>query len=52
VASDKRVHVRQGVEMGRPSDLFLAAKKESARVRDVRVAGSTVLVADGRLFQQ
>ena len=45
-----RVHLRQGVEMGRPSDLFLSAKRESARVRDVRVAGSTVLVAKGQLF--
>jgi len=45
-----RVHVQQGVEMGRPSDLFLSARKESARVTDVRVAGSTVLVANGRLF--
>jgi trans-2,3-dihydro-3-hydroxyanthranilate isomerase len=45
-----RVHLRQGVEMGRPSDLFLSAKKENARVHDVRVAGSTVLVAKGRLF--
>lgn len=45
-----RVHVRQGVEMGRPSDLFLSAQKENARVRDVRVAGSTVLVAKGQLF--
>ena len=50
VAPGARVHVRQGVEMGRPSDTFLSAKKESARVRDVRVAGSTVLVAKGRLF--
>jgi trans-2,3-dihydro-3-hydroxyanthranilate isomerase len=49
-APGERIHVRQGVEMGRPSDLFLSAKKESARVRDVRVAGSTVLVAKGRLF--
>jgi len=48
--SEVRVHVRQGVEIGRPSDLFLTAKLESARVRDVRVAGSTVLVAKGRLF--
>jgi|HubBroStandDraft_1064217.scaffolds.fasta_scaffold03193_7 trans-2,3-dihydro-3-hydroxyanthranilate isomerase len=48
--SDVRVHVRQGVEMGRPSDLFLTAKLESAKVSDVRVAGSTVLVAKGRLF--
>jgi len=50
VRSDERIHVRQGVEIGRPSDLFLIAKRESARVRDVRVAGRTVLVANGQLF--
>ena len=50
VPSDTRIHVRQGVEIGRPSDLFLTAKNVSARVSDVRVAGSTVLVAKGRLF--
>jgi trans-2,3-dihydro-3-hydroxyanthranilate isomerase len=48
--SGTRVHVRQGVEIGRPSDLYLSAKKDSARVRDVRVGGSTVLVAKGQLF--
>jgi hypothetical protein len=36
--------------MGRPSDLFLSARKELARVTDVRAAGSTVLVAKGQLF--
>ena len=50
VKSGARTHVRQGVEMGRPSDLFLSAHIESARVTDVRVAGSTVLVAVGKLF--
>jgi trans-2,3-dihydro-3-hydroxyanthranilate isomerase len=50
VTSDARVHLRQGIEIGRPSDLFLTARKEIAEVRDVRVAGSTVLVANGRLF--
>jgi len=50
VASGQRIAVRQGVEMGRPSDLFLSAKVVSARVTDVRVGGSTVLVAKGRLF--
>ena len=50
VQSDARIHVRQGVEMGRPSDLFLTAKKVSARVTDVRVAGSTIVVANGQLF--
>ncbi len=48
--SGARVHLRQGVEMGRPSDLFLSARAESASVTDVRVGGSTVLVANGRLF--
>ena len=50
VASGRRIALRQGVEMGRPSDLFLSARAQSARVTDVRVAGSTVLVATGRLF--
>ncbi len=50
VESGVRIHVRQGVEMGRPSDLFLSARLDSARVTDVRVGGSTVPVAAGRLF--
>jgi len=50
VTSGKRVHLRQGVEMRRPSDLYLTAHAQPAKVGDVRVGGSTVLVADGRLF--
>ncbi|MGD0547741.1 MAG: PhzF family phenazine biosynthesis protein [Terracidiphilus sp.] len=64
VAGGERVHLRQGVEIGRPSDLYLSAQsfaalteiqfglKEAkiAGIGDVRVAGSTVLVATGRLF--
>ncbi len=50
VASGERIHLRQGVEMGRPSDLFLSARKHAARVIDVRVAGSTVSVASGLFF--
>jgi trans-2,3-dihydro-3-hydroxyanthranilate isomerase len=50
VAAGKRIHLRQGVEMARPSDLFLSAEMESGRVTSVRVAGSTVLVAKGQLF--
>ena len=44
------VQLRQGNEIGRPSDIFLSARLESARVTDVRVGGSTVLVARGQLF--
>ncbi|MFZ1084911.1 MAG: PhzF family phenazine biosynthesis protein [Terracidiphilus sp.] len=78
VAPGERIHVRQGVEIGRPSELFLSAKinynsaqphnisvrfqsradetqsiteeADLAKVVDVRVGGSTVLVACGRLF--
>jgi trans-2,3-dihydro-3-hydroxyanthranilate isomerase len=49
-ASGKRIHLRQGVEMGRPSELYLSAHLQSAKVSAVRVAGSTVLVAKGRLL--
>lgn len=50
VAPGQRILVQQGVEIGRTSNLFLTAKSISGRVTDVRVAGSTVLVAKGRLF--
>jgi trans-2,3-dihydro-3-hydroxyanthranilate isomerase len=50
VASGESIHLRQGEEIGRPSDLFLSARLDSARVTDVRVGGSTVLVAIGQLF--
>ena len=50
VAPERQIHVQQGAEIGRTSDLFLTANLEAARVTSVRVGGSTVLVATGRLF--
>ena len=50
VAPGMRIHVRQGVEIGRASDLFLAANVIAGKVGDVRVGGSTVRVAKGQLF--
>jgi trans-2,3-dihydro-3-hydroxyanthranilate isomerase len=50
VAPGSQIHVRQGVEIGRASDLFLAADLVSGKVGDVRVGGSTVRVAKGQLF--
>ena len=61
VASGKTIHLRQGVEMGRPSDIFLSArvdenmekgseKAQKGSVTEVRVGGSTIPVAKGRLF--
>ena len=50
VAPEAVVHLRQGVEMERPSDLFLRAGMRDGKVERVRVAGSTILAAKGRLF--
>jgi trans-2,3-dihydro-3-hydroxyanthranilate isomerase len=50
VPSEQQIHLRQGVEIGRPSDLYLSARLVDGGVTDVRVGGSTVLVAKGRLF--
>lgn len=50
VRSGQRIHLRQGVEMGRPSELYLSATYDSGRVSEVRVGGSTVPVAKGKLF--
>jgi trans-2,3-dihydro-3-hydroxyanthranilate isomerase len=50
VPSGQRILVRQGVEIGRPSDIFLRADAVHGLAANIRVAGSTVLVAAGRLF--
>ena len=57
VASGLPIHLRQGIEIGRPSDLYLSAQlflEETPgvlpRVTDVCAGGSTVLVAKGQLF--
>jgi len=44
------IHLRQGEEIARPSAIFLSARRHNSRVSDVRVGGSTVLVARGKLF--
>ncbi|HTV04600.1 MAG TPA: PhzF family phenazine biosynthesis protein [Acidobacteriaceae bacterium] len=46
----RRVHLRQGIEMGRPSDLYVTANGRNGEVGEVGVGGSTVPVANGRLF--
>jgi trans-2,3-dihydro-3-hydroxyanthranilate isomerase len=48
--SGKRLHLRQGIEISRPSDLYLSANLSGETVSEIRVAGSTVPVAMGRLF--
>jgi trans-2,3-dihydro-3-hydroxyanthranilate isomerase len=50
VETGQQIHVQQGIEIGRTSDLFLAAHRFDGKVTNVRVAGSTVPVAKGTIF--
>jgi trans-2,3-dihydro-3-hydroxyanthranilate isomerase len=45
--SDQSVHIEQGVEVNRPSHIFVRAAREGERVLNVRVGGNAVAVAEG-----
>lgn len=49
-AAGAQLHIRQGIEINRPSDLYASVNFADGKVCDVRVSGSTVPVAKGRLF--
>jgi trans-2,3-dihydro-3-hydroxyanthranilate isomerase len=46
---ETRLALRQGVEMGRPSEIGLTIALQSGRLAGVRVAGSAVPVASGQI---
>ncbi len=48
--SELQIHIRQGVEIGRASDLYVSAERTSDGIDQVRVGGSTVPVAKGLVF--
>jgi trans-2,3-dihydro-3-hydroxyanthranilate isomerase len=48
--SGRQIHIRQGVEIGRASDLYVSARKTSSGIDQVQVGGSTVPVAKGLVF--
>src|SRR5271165_549486 len=50
VAAREQLHIRQGLEIQRPSDLYVSANSISGKIAEVHVAGSTVRVAKGRFF--
>lgn len=47
---DERVLIEQGVEMGRPSKIFVRASRSDNRVVNVRVGGNSVEVMRGEVF--
>jgi trans-2,3-dihydro-3-hydroxyanthranilate isomerase len=49
-ARDQLIILEQGVEMQRPSRIYVQATSHGGRVFDVRVGGRTIPIATGRLF--
>jgi trans-2,3-dihydro-3-hydroxyanthranilate isomerase len=49
-AAGEQLHLRQGIEIRRSSDLYISANFVNGKIVEVRVAGSTVPVAKGLLF--
>ena len=47
---DERVMIEQGLEMKRPSRIFVRASRADDRVVNVRVGGNVVEVLRGELF--
>ncbi len=48
-APNERVLIEQGIEMKRPSEIFVRADREAARVVNVRVGGNSVEVLRGEV---
>lgn len=46
---ENRINLRQGVEMGRPSRIGLSAIVERGQLREARISGTAVPVAEGRI---
>jgi trans-2,3-dihydro-3-hydroxyanthranilate isomerase len=49
-ATDQRVLIEQGVEMQRPSRIFVRASKQDNRIVNVRVGGNSIEVLRGEVF--
>ena len=49
-APDQQRHIRQGVEMRRPSDIFVRAGLDGGNVVDIRVGGYAVQTMEGELI--
>ena len=47
---DRRVLIEQGIEMQRPSRIFVRASRRDNRIVNVRVGGNAVEVIRGEIF--
>ncbi len=49
-ASDQPIVLEQGIEMLRPSRIYVQATYSEGSAKNVRVAGRTIPIASGRIF--
>jgi predicted PhzF superfamily epimerase YddE/YHI9 len=49
-APEQSVHIRQGVEMKRTSDIFVRASRNGDRIVNVRVGGYAVQTMEGEII--
>jgi trans-2,3-dihydro-3-hydroxyanthranilate isomerase len=47
---DRQIFIEQGIEMLRPSRIYVSASRAGDRVSNVRVGGRTIPIATGRFF--
>jgi trans-2,3-dihydro-3-hydroxyanthranilate isomerase len=47
--SDQAVRIEQGVEISRPSQIFVRAQRQGEKILNVRVGGNAVEVVEGEL---
>ncbi len=50
IADNERVLISQGVEMKRPSEIYVQAQRSGGKVTNVRVGGHAVIVGEGRFM--
>lgn len=50
IAPDRSTHILQGVEMKRPSDIFVRASRDGEQISHIRVGGYTVQTMQGELI--
>jgi trans-2,3-dihydro-3-hydroxyanthranilate isomerase len=50
IADNERVLISQGVEMKRPSEIYVRAEKSGGKVTNVRVGGHAVIVGEGQFM--
>ena len=48
--ADQTQHIRQGVEMRRPSDIFVRAGREDGNIVNIRVGGYAVQTMEGEII--